>query len=272
MTDILARICRDKREEVARAKRTRPFAEVERAARAMPPPRGFTRALGAALAQGRYGLIAEIKQASPSAGLIRPDFDPAALARAYAKGGAACLSVLTDAPYFEGKPEHLIAARAAAALPVLRKDFVLEPYQVAESRAMGADCILLILAAVEDGDAVELEAAAESFGMDVLAEVHDRAELDRALWLKTRLIGINNRNLKSLKVDLATTEELAKAVPADRLMVSESGLHTREDLARMARAGARCFLIGEALMRETDVASATRALLAPAEPRSRVGP
>lgn len=269
MTDILARICEEKRAEVALAKGARPWADVERAAREAAPPRGFIAALERAIAGGRHGLIAEVKRASPSAGLIRPDFDPVALARAYAKGGAAALSVLTDEPYFQGKPEHLVAARAAVELPVLRKDFMLEPYQIAESRAMGADAVLLIMAALEDAQAAELEAAAEAFGMDVLAEVHDLPELERALGLRTKLIGINNRNLKSLKVDLATTEELAKALPAGRLLVSESGVHRPADLARLARVGARCFLIGESLMRQADVEAATRALLAPLTPSER---
>jgi indole-3-glycerol phosphate synthase len=268
MSDILQRICATKRADVARAKAARPLAEVERAARAAPPPRGFLDALERAVAAGRYGLIAEIKRASPSAGLIRGDFDPAKLAQAYAAGGATCLSVLTDEPYFQGKAEHLVAARSAVALPVLRKDFMLEPYQIAESRAMGADCVLLILAALEDAEAAELEAAAEGFGLSVLAEVHDRSQLDRALRLKTRLIGINNRNLKTLKVDLATTEELCRDLPPDRLVVCESGLHTPSDLARMAKIGARCFLVGESLMRQADVEAATRALLAPIQARA----
>ena len=263
MSDVLERICATKRKEVARAKAARPLAEVERAARTAPAPRGFIAALKRALAAGRYGLIAEIKRASPSAGLIRPDFDPAALARAYARGGATCLSILTDEPYFQGKPDYLIAARAAVELPVLRKDFLLEPYQIAEARAMGADCVLLILAALTDGQAAELEAAARAYGMDVLAEVHDREELDRALRLETRLIGINNRNLKTLKVDLATTEALSRKFPKERVIVSESGLNTPGDLARMARSGAKCFLVGESLMRKPDVEAATRALLAP---------
>ena len=264
MNDTLARIVSGKREEVTRRRAARPIGEVERAARSASAPRGFAAALERAVAGGRYGLIAEIKKASPSKGLIRADFDPPALARAYAEGGATCLSVLTDEPWFQGRDEHLVAARATVALPVLRKDFMIDPYQIAESRALGADCVLLIMAALSDAQARELEAAAADLGMDVLIEVHDAAELDRALRLKGRLIGINNRNLKSLEVDLRTTEELAPRVPDDRLLVAESGLFTPADLARMARAGARCFLIGESLMRQADVAAATRALLAPA--------
>ena len=270
MSDVLQEICAAKRTEVGEAKKARPLADVERAARAAPAPRGFAAALQRAMVENRYGLIAEIKKASPSAGLIRPDFDPAALARAYASGGASCLSILTDTPYFQGKPEYLIAARETVGLPVLRKDFMLEPYQIVESRAMGADCVLLILAALEDGQAAELEGVARDLGMDVLAEVHNGAELDRALKLRTQLIGINNRNLRTLKVDLTTTEELSRKVPMGRILVSESGLHTPADLARMAKVGARCFLVGESLMRRADVAAATRALLAPVgEARSR---
>lgn len=262
MSDVLREICDAKRAEVAQAKKARPLVDVESAARAAPAPRGFAAALKRAMAEDRYGLIAEIKKASPSAGLIRPDFDPASLARAYASGGASCLSVLTDAPYFQGKPEFLTAARAAVDLPVLRKDFMLEPYQIVESRAMGADCVLLILAALTDREAAEMEGTARDLGMDVLAEVHNRPELDRALKLRSQLIGINNRNLKTLKVDLATTEELSQAIPAGRVLVSESGLNSAADLARMAKTGAQCFLVGEALMRQPDVAAATRALLA----------
>jgi indole-3-glycerol phosphate synthase len=225
MSDVLRRICETKREEISRAKAERPLREVERAARVAAPPRGFFAALKRVSSTGGYGLIAEIKRASPSAGLIRPDFDPAALARAYARGGATCLSVLTDTPYFQGKGEYLVAAREAVALPVLRKDFMLDPYQIAESRALGADCVLLIMAALEDGQAAELESAATALGMDVLAEVHERSELERAFRLKTPLIGINNRDLKTLKVDLATSEELARDVPSEQLVVGESGLH-----------------------------------------------
>ncbi len=263
MSDTLSRICADKRREVARRKASRPEAELATLAGAAAPPRGFRRRLEAALAEGRYGLIAENKKASPSKGLIRADFDPAALASAYERGGASCLSVLTDGPYFQGRDEDLVAARAATALPVLRKDFTLEPYQVAEARALGADCLLLILAALDDGAAAEIEAAAEAWGMDVLIEVHDRAELERAARLSSPLLGINNRDLKTMEVDLATTESLAASLPPGRLAVSESGLGAPEDLERMRRAGVGCFLVGESLMRAGDVAAATAALIAP---------
>jgi indole-3-glycerol phosphate synthase len=264
MSDVLARIIARKREEVERARQAKPWGLVERAASEATPPRGFLAALEHAAQAGRFGLIAEIKKASPSAGLIRADFDPPALARAYAQGGATCLSVLTDGPDFQGEAAHLIAARNACKLPVLRKDFIIDPYQVTEARAMGADCILLIMAAVSDAEAAALERAAHERGMDVLVEVHDAEELRRALPLKTRLVGVNNRNLKTLKTDLAVTETLASLLPKDRILVSESGLNTPADLTRMARVGARTFLIGEALMRQRDVAAATRALLEPA--------
>ena len=261
MSDVLARICADKREHVARRRAAHPPAAIAAAARAAGPPRGFFERLAAAVAAGRCGLIAEIKRASPSRGLIRDDVDPAALAAAYRRGGATCLSVLTDEPHFQGRDEDLVAARAAVDLPVLRKDFLLDPYQVVEARALGADAILLIMAALGDAQAAELESAAEEHRMDVLAEVHDEAELERAARLRTRLIGINNRDLKTLAVDLATTERLAPRLPPGRLAVAESGLGSAADLARMRRAGVNLFLIGEALMRQTDVAAATRALL-----------
>ena len=263
MTDVLARICAVKHEHVAERKAALPLP---RLLANLPdePPRGFARALTAAAASGRFALIAEIKKASPSRGVIRADFDPPALARAYAEGGAACLSVLTDTPFFQGEDTYLGAARQAAPLPALRKDFMLDPWQIVESRALGADCILLIMACLDDPTARELAATAVEHGMDVLVEVHDEAELDRALALPGTLLGVNNRNLKTLAVDLATFERLASRAPADRLLVAESGLYAHADLRRMADAGARAFLVGESLMREADVATATRRLLAEA--------
>jgi indole-3-glycerol phosphate synthase len=262
MSDILAKIAAYKREEIAAAKRAKPLGVLEAEAKQASPPRGFLKAIEQRISRGDTALIAEIKKASPSKGLIRADFDVPALACAYAAGGASCLSVLTDTPSFQGRPEFLAAAREATALPALRKDFIYEPYQVVESRALGADCILIIMAAVDDTAAQEIEEAAFAYGIDALLEIHQEDELARALKLKSRLIGINNRDLRTFKTTLATSERLAPRIPRDRIVVAESGLNTPADLARLNRAGISSFLIGESLMRQTDVAAATRALLA----------
>ena len=262
MSDILERIAAYKREEVAAREAARPLADIETAAKAASPPRGFRAALARAHGPGRLALIAEIKKASPSRGVIREDFDPPALARAYERGGAACLSVLTDGPSFQGDDSYLTAARAATALPCIRKEFLVDPWQVAESRALGADAILVILAIADDALARELLAAAHDWGMDALVEAHDAAEMARAATLGADLIGVNNRDLRTFSVDLAVTERLAAGAPASALLVTESGIFTAADAARLEACGARAMLVGESLMRQPDVAAATRSLLA----------
>lgn len=260
MTNVLTEILAAKTEYIIGQKQRRSQADIERLAADATPPRGFAQALRTAAA-ARFALIAEMKRRSPSGGDIRPGFDPASIARDYETAGVACLSVLTDTPYFGGHDDDLAAARAAVSMPALRKDFMIDPYQIGESRALGADCILLIVAALDDGQLKELTAETRRFGMDALIEVHDEDELERALMLDATLIGINNRNLKTLKTDLATFERLAPRVPTDRLLIAESGLRDTADLRRMANAKAEAFLVGESLLRQPDLIGATRALL-----------
>lgn len=263
MSDTLAEICTKKHAHVAQARENTSEAALLERCKHVTLPRGFHAALKQRVAEGSVGLIAEVKKASPSKGLIREDFDPAAIAKSYQQGGATCLSVLTDEPYFQGADSYLVAARAAVTLPVLRKDFMLDPYQIIESRSLGADAVLLIMAALTDAQAKELEALARELGMDALVEVHDEAELERALaHLSSRLIGINNRNLKTLAVDLATSETLRPRIPADYTVVCESGIAMPADISRMRAAEMHCFLVGESLMREADITAATRSLLA----------
>jgi indole-3-glycerol phosphate synthase len=262
MSDILDRILAVKAQEIEAARRARPLEALTAAAEAAPPPRGFAAALQSRIAAGRPGVIAEVKKASPSKGVLRADFDPAAIARAYADGGAACLSVLTDRPFFQGAPEHLVAARAACALPALRKDFVVDPYQVHESRALGADCVLLIVAALDRSRLRDLAAVAQGLGMDVLIEVHDAAELDLALELPTPLVGVNNRNLRTFETRLETTLDLLARVPTDRIVVTESGILRLDDVALMRSRGVNAFLVGEAFMRAPDPGRALAELFA----------
>lgn len=261
MANVLADICDAKRAHIALQKARVSLTQLEDAARAQSAPRGFHRAIQQKVATGGTAVIAELKKASPSKGLIREDFHPETLAQAYVMGGATCLSVLTDIPYFQGEDAYLSRVRAVTSLPLLRKDFMLDPYQITEARALGADCILLIMACLSDAQAAELESAAFALGMDVLVEVHDAAELTRALKLKSRLLGINNRNLKTLKVDTITTAQLAPTLPSDYTVVCESGITTPADIAAMRAIGVGCFLIGESLMRQTDVTAALRALI-----------